>query len=243
MFVSRFARLIGVPAAECRFAAYGGELGLISRNVAPSGYSLNTGRTYLPEVEGYDRIPDAVLDTEKIGRMRRDEGYTIDAVEHVLRGVKPPPGLQGDSAFEVFAGYLVLDALVGNGDRHPGNWALLESGSGDRFLAPTYDHGSALSAGLTDTNRAAKDPRAFARRGRANPFFPGKQSLVGLACQAVQRTHAWTWLDRVSALDAAELWVTLEAPDGRLSEVASTFMGRVVLENQRRLCDGYLGHD
>ncbi len=56
--VSRLASILCIPAAECRFAACDGELGLISRNVAPAGFTLNTGRTYLPEVEGYTRLPE-----------------------------------------------------------------------------------------------------------------------------------------------------------------------------------------
>ena len=59
VFTSRLAAAIGLPAAECRFAILDGELGLISRNVTPLGFNLNTGTAYLPEVEGYQRRPSA----------------------------------------------------------------------------------------------------------------------------------------------------------------------------------------
>ncbi|WP_183094059.1 hypothetical protein [Nocardioides stalactiti] len=242
VFTSRLAVAIGLPAAECRFAVSDGDLGLISRNVTPHGFALNTGATYLPEVEGYERRSD--VSNPDGGRMRRDEGYTLDAVERVLESVGPPPGIDDLSGFAVFAGYLVLDALIANGDRHPGNWALLERQvDGARFLAPTYDHGSALGAGMTEANRRDKDPEAFARRGRANPFEPRKQLLVDLALEAVRRSGAGLWLERVGALDGAAIQATLEAPPGRLSEVASTFVERVVLENQRRLCHGDVAED
>lgn len=238
VFTSRLAAAIHLPAAECRFAILDGEPGLISRNVTPQGFNLNTGTTYLPEVEGYQRRPSAGSDSGG-GRMRLDEGYTLDSMEQVLEPVEAPPGGSDLSGFAVFAGYLVLDALVGNGDRHPGNWAILERQSdGARFLAPTYDHGSALGAGLTDDNRRDKDPVAFARRGRANPFSPRKQLLVDLALEAVRRSGADLWMARVAALDGVSIRETLEAPQGRMSEVASTFMEQVVLENQRRLCHG-----
>ena len=236
VFTSRLASAIDLPAAECRFARLEGELGLISRNVTPHGFNLNTGTTYLPEVEGYQRRPSARSDADG-GRMRLDEGYTLDSMEQVLENVEAPPGIGGLSGFAVFAGYLVLDALVGNGDRHPGNWAILERQSdGARFLAPTYDHGSALGAGLTADNRRDKDAVAFARRGRANPFSPRKQLLVDLALEAVRRSGAYLWVARIAALDEVSIRETLEAPRGRLSEDASTFMAQVVLENQRRLC-------
>lgn len=242
VFTSRLAAAIGLPAAECRFAILDGDLGLISRNVTPHGFALNTGATYLPEVDGYDRRPDA--SSPDGGRMRLDEGYTLEAVEQVLGDVGPPPGIDDLSGFAVFAGYLVLDALVANGDRHPGNWAILErQADGARFLAPTYDHGSALGAGLTDANRRDRDPEAFARKGRANPFEPRRQLLVDLALEAVRRSDAGLWLERVAALDGAAIRATLEAPPRRLSEVAATFIERVVLENQRRLCHGDVAED
>ncbi len=243
VFTSCLAAAIDLPAAECRFAILDGEPGVISRNVTPHGFNLNTGTTYLPEVEGYQRRPSVGSDPDG-GRMRPDEGYTLDSIEQVLEHVEAPPGVSDLSAFAVFAGYLVLDALVGNGDRHPGNWAIMERQSdGARFLAPTYDHGSALGAGLTDDNRRDKDPVAFARRGRANPFSPRKQLLVDLALQAVRRSGADLWVARVAALDEVAIRGTLEAPQGRLSEVASTFMEQVVLENQRRLCHGDAAED
>jgi len=243
VFTSRLAAAIDLPAAECRFAILDGELGLISRNVTPHGFNLNTGTTYLPEVEGYQRRPSARSDADG-GRMRLDEGYTLDSMDRVLEHVEAPPGISDLSGFAVFAGYLVLDALVGNGDRHPGNWAILErQRDGARFLAPTYDHGSALGAGLTADNRRDKDPVAFARRGRANPFSPRNQLLVDLAREAVRRSGADLWVARIAALDEVSIRETLEAPPGRLSEVASTFMEQVVLENQRRLCRGNAAED
>lgn len=209
MFTSRLAAAIHLPAAECRFAILDGEPGLISRNVTPQGFNLNTGTTYLPEVEGYHRRPSAGSDSDG-GRMRLDEGYTLDSMEQVLEHVEAPPGASDLSWFAVFAGYLVLDALVGNGDRHPGNWAILERQSdGARFLAPTYDHGSALGAGLTDDNRRDKDPVAFARRGRANPFSSRKRPLVDLALETVRRGGADLWVARVAALDGVSIRETL----------------------------------
>lgn len=55
-----------------------------------------------------------------------------------------------------FAGYLVLDALVGNTDRHHENWGFVvrrtASGLKGR-LAPTFDHASSLGRELRDAKR------------------------------------------------------------------------------------------
>src|SRR5688572_10977848 len=55
VFTSRLARRVQLPAAVCRFAVCDGERGVISRNVTPMGFSLNTGAAYLPEIEGHER--------------------------------------------------------------------------------------------------------------------------------------------------------------------------------------------
>ena len=244
VIVSRLASLIGLPAALCRFAVCDGEWGVISRNVTPDGFSLNTGAAYLPEVEGYERQSTDPTKELRPGRMRRDRGYTLDAVRQVLTKVGVPPGTSGPSAFGVFAGYLVLDALTGNTDRHPGNWALLESDEdGTRYLAATYDHGSALGAGLTEENRRTRTPKGFAAKGRANPFEPKGQPLVDLALEAVAQADAVLWLSRLAILDKEVVRATLDAPSGRLSEVAATFIQGVILENRRRLSDDHVAED
>jgi hypothetical protein len=237
---SRLAKSVGLPAAECRFAVFGGENGVVSKNVTPSGFDLHDGEAYLHEVDGYvRRRPRLDPDGRPKGYLRLDEGYTLEAVEQVLDGVDGPPQHEPTmTAFEVFAGYLALDALIANTDRHPRNWALLESRrDGDRYLAPTYDHGTALGSGMSDERRSTRDPVAFCRRGRANAFTPRGQSLVDLAHAAFERSQDWLWRDRFSSLSDAQLRGALEAPPGRLSEVASRFIEQVLIINRRRLCD------
>lgn len=54
------------------------------------------------------------------------------------------------------AEYTVLDALVGNTDRHHENWGLLRRFVGGRwkwFVAPSYDHASSLGRELSDAHR------------------------------------------------------------------------------------------
>ncbi len=80
--------------------------GVISRTILLDGESLVHGNELLEEIgvtgnEAHDRT-----------------GYTLGAVRNVLDRVEPPTQHPGLSAWEVFVGYLVLDTLVGNVDRH-----------------------------------------------------------------------------------------------------------------------------
>lgn len=241
---SRLARAIDLPAAECVFAQRG-ELGVISRNVTPTGHDLHDGEAFLHEIDGYARLePRFDEEGRETGRVRSNVGYTLEAVATVLDGMQGPPGFDHLTAYQVFAGYLVLDALIANTDRHPRNWAILEDrATGVRAIAPTFDHGSALGAGLTDANREIRDVGAFCRRGTANPFTPAKQSLVDLSRRAVREAGAYFWLDRVRELNVALLLSDLDAPSGRLSEVAATFMTQVLTINKERLSDADTSRD
>lgn len=236
---SRLAAVLGLPAAECRYAVRDGELGAISLNVTPSGHDLHNGDVFLSAVNGYTRlIPAADKDGRLRGLSRIDEGYTLAAVAEVLDGLPGPPGFEHFTGLQVFAGYLVLDALVANTDRHPRNWAILVKRTDETTsLAPTFDHGSALGSGLTEENRRRKDVGAFCRRGRANPFSPSGQSLVHLARSAMQVAEAELWLDRVQALEDGVIADVVQSPSNRLSEVSSTFVKQVLMINRRRLCD------
>jgi hypothetical protein len=53
----------------------------------------------------------------------------------------------------------MLDALIGNTDRHHENWGLVLQGTSDHQdlrLAPTFDHASSLGRNETDERREAR---------------------------------------------------------------------------------------
>lgn len=61
-----------------------------------------------------------------------------------------------DTAVDLFLGYLMFDALIGNTDRHHENWGVLALKKDSELhveLAPTYDHASSLGRELEETNR------------------------------------------------------------------------------------------
>lgn len=51
----------------------------------------------------------------------------------------------------VLDGYLMLDVLIGNQDRHDENWAIIiNEVTKDTYLSPSYDHSAGLARGLSD---------------------------------------------------------------------------------------------
>lgn len=235
---SGIAGLLDLPAAECRYAVRDGDLGVVSKNVSPSDCDLHEGRVYLEQVAGYVRgSPRLDKDGRPRGLLNLDQGYTLDAVEEVLVGVTGPPGWEDQTAMQVFSGFLLLDALIANTDRHPRNWALLEPwNGGSQMLAPTYDHGRGLGSGLTEENRQLQDVLKFCGRGLAKTFEPREESLVSLALRAAGRCGGHRWLDRLRSLPDHALDEVVDASAHRLSAEASSFVGQMLNENRRRLC-------
>lgn len=173
-------------------------------------------------------------------KMRDRPGHNLSNIAALQDGCGGPPGSACEqwSAFEVFAGYLVLDAWIANTDRRAVNWAMLDQ-ERERRLAGSFDHGSADSGSTPANTAAALDAVAsWCAKGKASRFENGRAiTLVELAINAVALAggQAALWLSRISALEPGQWQAILRAVPG-LTVDTHTFMDRVLTENQRRLC-------
>lgn len=243
---------LGVACAQTRLCIRRGRRGSLSLSVKPDGHDLNEGRVvllsagvpgYVPHTEGHT----AVDPTRP--RVKRP-GHTLANIQAALDGVAAPPGFVGPpslSGFDVFIGYLILDALVANRDRHEQNWAVLRPqllGDADR-LAPSYDHGGSLGYNLSDPERERRldDPSAlaaWARRGTAHRFehVPPPPSLVEHAAAGMAMCSpeaAQWWQGRLANLDLTDLFKALEHGVPGMSDPATTFTSKLLDLNLRRL--------
>src|SRR5262249_9353117 len=121
------------------------------------------------------------------------------------------------TALDVFVGYLMLDAWIGNQDRHHRNWGVIFNPvTYLYYLAPTFDHASSLGRNESDTKRLQRlnelrpghGMRAFVERARS-AFFESPQSdkamltLDAFFFAARQRAAAAEyWTQRLSAISA-----------------------------------------
>jgi hypothetical protein len=245
--VELLAALIGIPTARVELAHVAREdkieAGVISLDLAGRGLDLQGGATLLTGVPGY-RYRDSR------GRPPKNHvGHNLPNVQAQFSGrsVTPPIGFEHPSlnAFDVFVGYLVLDAWVANQDRHEENWAVLGDRAGKLSLAPSFDHGASLGSILTDARRSELlgDPaglRAFAENGRALKFEDGHTvQLVGLAADALQRATVearTVWIPRLGEV-SREMCATILADVPRLSDAARRFSLELLETNRRRLLD------
>lgn len=235
------ALLIGLPAAETELATVTppGEKrvwGSMSRDMRPQRWAWSAGASLLAEVEPLFDAGTCV-------------GHTPSAVRDVLADarVTGPMGTRYSewSAFDVWAGYLMLDAWIANTDRHAHNWGVVQDPtSGATYLGPTFDHGSALASVMMESNRSALvgDDRVaqWCANGKSKRFYGGEpRELLALAVEALSlcspdaRTH---WVSQITAVDLGVCdSVTSRIPN--MSDPTRTFVNTLITTNRKRLCD------
>lgn len=230
---AELATLIDLPAARVELAQGETEIGIISYNVTPNDWSLDSGDTVLSDIHGYISCAGDDRPSNRVG-------HNLGNIRRALEGCTGPPSsaCHDWTAMEVFAGYLVFDAWIANTDRHAINWGVLtRAKDGRRALAATFDHGSALASGVQDPRLESLDVETFAVRGCAGRFQDGKNTpLVDLALEAVRSTggRAPEWLDRLEHLTSGRLRQVIDdVPE--MSEVRRTFVHTLLCTNLRRL--------
>lgn len=232
---SRLAQLMGVPAATVRLARVGKDIGCISRNVkSDPDNQLDSGSVFLSEI---------VADFDP--RDRQSRGHSLANIAGVLANVAPPIGFEesGLSARGWFAGFLVLDALIGNQDRHSENWSIEITPDGLYHLAPSYDHATSLGIVQRNPEKLARliddsaGVRSFAMRATGVRFEGmAKVSLVDLAARfgatadPVAMSH---WLEAIENLDIEV--VTEIVARGRMSSPSDRLALGIIRINKERL--------
>ena len=235
--VCRLAWLLGVPAAVVEPAELDGRRGIVSRSVLQPDDRLEHGNELLSRV---DSDFDGTLP-------RYNERYTVGLVQRALQAVGPPRGWEGlafQTAFDVWAAYLMLDAWVAGRDRHPRNWAVQE-GSGSRTLAPSFDHGNALGfQEPAERHRLlGSDSAALARwvRKGVSPHFAARPRLTALAragARASAPAAARYWAGRLESVSShAVRELVRSVPESILSVDGRNFCQALLELNRRRVLD------
>lgn len=139
------ADLLGITHATVELARFGIDRGSISRSFTPNGFELVHGNQLLGRVfSDYNR------------------DLTYGQADHTLENIFAVMDriFIDDDAKErskrLIVDYLVLDALIGNTDRHHENWGIVRQRRGDGWvgsIAPSFDHASSLGRELQDTRR------------------------------------------------------------------------------------------
>ena len=161
------AALFGTLHAKVELAEFQGTRGSVTESFARRGRELVHGNQLLGRViHGYDAE-----------RTLRQSAHTLSNIWQVMDRVFVTAESAGRAKLRI-AEYLVLDALIGNTDRHHENWGLLRKRAGDHwrgFVAPSFDHASSLGRELLDGRRdrhlAENHVGNYAEKGRGAIYW------------------------------------------------------------------------
>ena len=238
---AEIARVLDIRAAVVELAAYGERRGCISRNFVnvAAGQALVHGNEILGmRVTGYDK-----------GKTFRQADHTLENIDSAIRGLFAEK--QADGVLTELAGYMVLDALIGNTDRHHENWGLLLQVNSappafNLSVAPSFDHASSLGRELLDVRRAellaADRVDWYVSKGRGG-IFKGPDErhgenplrLVQRAARAYPSFFMPT-LERVAALSRSVVHhIIASIPDERASNQAKHFAQAMIFSAQASL--------
>lgn len=237
---TRIGELLHLPVAAIDLAVRHGRRGVISPSFVPDrAHPPTFGNELL-----FRDDPDYPLHAK--GEV---PGYRPERCLQLLSQHRSPLGSAPaiTSASDAFAGYLLLDALVANTDRHHENWTVLQH-RGSSYLAPCYDLGTCLGFQLTDAERQERletsdrnrTVRGWCERGRSRAF-EDQPSLVDVAVGAVaaaSETARGLLLGRLGYLADTHLAEVVDAvPTDRMSRWAGTFATEVLRINRDRLLE------
>jgi hypothetical protein len=244
---SELCALLGLPHAHYELAIHNEAFGVVSPSLVCDGDALVHGNEILAR---RDR-------SYPIDRTFKVSQHTLDVVLDVLGGevVQLPlnwiPSDGITTAVEVFLGYLLLDAWIGNTDRHHENWGLLaKSGKASTVyhLAPTYDHASCLGRELLDNKREimlkANSVQNYTTKCRSALYVQDSDRkamfTLGVFRTAARRypDAAQIWLGRLASISTIDTMRLLrQIPSARISEIAINFAHEVLEINQHSLLD------
>ena len=176
--------IVGIRCATVDLARFDGRQGSASESFVHSGLELVHGNQVLSTLlPGYDP------------RKRfRQADHTLANIFTVVEMAFTEDAAKMDAKSRI-AEYLVLDAVIGNTDRHHENWGILRQRRDDSWfgvVAPSFDHASSLGRELLDNRRArllAEDRVGdYVDRGRGAVYWSAQAahgpSPLELVCRA-----------------------------------------------------------
>ncbi len=237
--------LIGVRCAEVQLARYGDQLGSVCTAFAEPEWLRVHGNEIMAEVISGCR--DDRTDAQGDHNIRN---ILLAVGDWAARN-----GLDAKSVLGELASYAILDALVGNTDRHHENWMFFhDPTSGAYQLAPSYDHGSSLGRELQDVSRRpTRSRRDILETGGVLHYLMGGGSRRGIYIRSHRELAPpplllaklicrWRpqvvrpWLERLHVLPEEQFRRVLDmVPDEFISETGREFAYQVIATSRREL--------
>lgn len=242
---SELCELLGLPHAQYELAIHKEAFGIVSPSLVHDGDALVHGNEILaPRVPSYPKFKAFNVSQHTLDIVL---AAISDSTVQMPFNWKPLNGVT--TAVEVFLGYLLLDAWIGNTDRHHENWGFLaksREASTLYYLAPTYDHASCLGRELQDSERERRlnenSVHKYVAKCRSALFGQDSDKKAMLTLDAFHDAArrypnaAIAWLGRLEGISTTDTVKLLQrVPSARISKIAIDFAQKVLEMNQHSL--------
>ncbi len=236
--VSEIADLLGIPTARYEFATTyfrnSPELveGIVSINCIATGNVRQSGEELLNQMidDGSEASQQYTIENSiealDLAQVKRPSGYD-----------RIPNGIESGS--ETFVGYILLDTLVDNWDRHAENWSII---LGEEIeLMPCYDYGESLCSGDNDEEKQSIKLDEYIQVSSSS--FTDQEGTKRLSmlevfkrAASLKPQAAKIWLDQLAALNPADInQIFNRIPEGRITEVSANFAKGLIEYNRTEL--------
>lgn len=245
---AKMCELLNIPHAEYSFAKWRGKDGVVTKTFVPADGRLVHGNEILAKI--VDEYPE-----EGTYHVRKHTIRVVSAIMKSLPSLGLPIGSNGQGVIQnphdLFVGYIMLDAWIGNPDRHHENWGIVSIDE-KIYLAPTYDHASGFGCRESDENKEkrlqTKDERYsvahFVKKAQS-PFYGTDNNTKPLSTYEAFYTIASTnkkaalcWLDRLENIQRKAIEdIFSSISPSLISGVSVEFAIKMLEENSKRLLE------
>lgn len=230
------AVLLNVPAAQVELAEIVGKRGCASHSFVQrkKGFGL---------IHGSEILAGRVLGYDKDKKWKQSD-HSLENIFSAVEGVFAASASEKDSALKTLAGFIVLDAVICNVDRHHDNWGILRGPSVQ--MAPSYDHASSLGRELLDEKRAdllkSDQVGQYVLKGSGGIYWKsadkkGENPLL-LAINASRAYPAYfePWIQRIKSVKLSDVSeVVQRVPEDRMSRSAKDFCLKMMETTMKKL--------
>lgn len=247
--VSEICNLLDIPHAKYEFATYANKKGTITTNIVPDEGRLVHGNELLARVFKKFNLE---YEQDTFYKVKKHRIQTIALLMQETSIIKPPFDLKKSksfsSAFEMFIGYVILDCLISNQDRHHENWAIIVYGE-EVFLSPTYDHASGLGSKESEKRKEerlnTKDKnfmvKAFVKKAKTAFYDKGKivKTIDSVRiCGKINKEATLFWLNNIEMLNIDDIInIFKRIPKDLISQISIEFAIKMLEENKKRLLE------
>lgn len=238
------AKSMKIPCADYELAVNLQTRGVITKNfMTDENSNLITGNQLILNYSSSD-VSYKAADEEKqnifdiyriLSRFIKNKPIGFDSLPDVK------------SASDFFTGYLMLDALVSNQDRHSENWGVISTLKGTLHLAPSFDHAASLGRNESaekklnrlNSRDVGQQVPTYVKRARSYFYLRGKRLKTLNAFEyfgVLRPAAALRWIDQLEFLTRTDFQNIIDAvPDERMDDISKAFCIEMLLANQANI--------